>query len=32
MHTCNSSERFMANQVMIPDLAWSGHLMQCRKS
>lgn len=29
MHTCNSSERFMANQLMIPELAWSGRLMRC---
>lgn len=29
MHICSSSVRFMANQVMIPDLAWSGRLMRC---
>ena len=29
MHICSSSVRFMANQVMIPELAWSGRLMRC---
>ena len=29
MHICNSSERFMANQLMSPELAWSGRLMRC---